>query len=66
MKEHILDLNELTCAYPDKMNGRNVTELKEEEICDAGTVWYIKKIRLRKNYIRNPFHKGMIKRVQLM
>lgn len=51
MKKHILDLNEMTCAYPDKMYGRNVTELKEEEICDAGAVWRMGKISLVKNYL---------------
>ena len=36
MKKHLLDLKEMTCAYPDKMHGQKVVDLKERDICNAG------------------------------
>lgn len=36
MKVSILDLDHMTCAYPDKLNLRRIVNLTEEEICYAG------------------------------
>ena len=36
MRKNVKDLDEMRCAYPDKLNMKKIAELKEEEICDAG------------------------------
>lgn len=35
-KKHILDYPQMKCAYPEKLWGRKISELKEEEVCDTG------------------------------
>jgi hypothetical protein len=36
VRKNVKDLDEMRCAYPDKLNMKKIAELKEEEICDAG------------------------------
>lgn len=37
-KKYILDLDQMKCAYPEKISGKKIVDLKEREICNAGIV----------------------------